>query len=294
MPLPDSLPPHIQLTVLQSRDLYRAATVICSNNVLNDPATYNATPVVEALVRQGEVIGYHLRDQLRLPRLPCLGLPDGGIPLVKGLKRALPYLNDAALGLKFYTHAYGRPGNTRNLVSHQAVAESDPREIAARAHLLQKATNAGGILLCDDHIKNGTQSKQVLEIVRGAEFPIYFLTNFVRLDALQMEAEAAEEQGGPIVTLGRFLAERPDLAARTHIIAAAAYSGLFPPFIKRHHGVDGIEEYDLGDLVRAYILYYRTYPGETDRLGLANEMDQHSRYRQRLNLLHRAPSTLAS
>jgi hypothetical protein len=286
---PAPLPAHIHLTVLTSPELDQAAQVICSNNVILDPATYNAMPVVEALVQQGEHLGVYLKERCAIADLPCLGLPDGGIPLVKGLKRVLTYLNDATLGLKLYTHAYGRPGNTHNLISHQATSDTDAAEQVARQRLMETATGAGGLIICDDHIKNGTQSKQVLEMFHHAEFPIYFLTNFVRLDALQMEAEAAEEQGGPIETLGYFLAQRPVLARRTQIIAAAAYSGLYPPFIKRYHDMDGVEEHDLGDLVRAYITYYQTYPHATDRLGLAGEMDRHRRYRQRLGLLRRLP-----
>ena len=289
MARPAPLPAHIRLTVLTSPELDQAAQVICSNNVILDPAGYNATPVMEALVRQGEQLGVHLREQCAVANLPCLGLPDGGIPLVKGLKRALTYLNDATLGLKLYTHAYGRPGNTYNFISHQATSDTDAAEQVARERLIETATQAGGLIICDDHIKNGTQSKQVLEIFHRAEFPIYFLTNFVRLDTLQLDAEAAEEQGGPIVTLGRFLADRPDLARRTQIVAAAAYTGPYPPFIKRHPGMDGIEEHDLGDLVRAYIIYFQTYPDESDHLGLAGEMDMHRRYRQRLGLLRSRP-----
>ena len=280
-----ALPPHIQLTVLDTPELRAAAHAVCSNNVLQDAATYDSTPIMAALVQQGELLGRHLHAQSSLPPLPCLGLPDGGIPLVKGLKRVLTYLRDPALGLRLYTHAYGRPGNTTNLICHQATSADDPREAAARARLIAQADHAGGLIICDDHIKNGTQSKQVLDIFRAAEFPIYFLTNFVRLDALQMDAPAAEEQGGTIVTLGRFLAERPGLAQRTHIIATAAYSGLYPPFIKRYYGVDGVEEHDLGDLVRAYITYHQTFPAAPDPLGLAEEMATHSRFRQRQGLL---------
>lgn len=280
-----ALPPHINLTVLDGPSTEEAARVICHGNVIDDPATYNATPIIQALVRQGELLGQYLRTRLHRVDLPCLGLPDGGIPLVKGLKRVFPSLANNARDLRFYTHAVGRPGNTTNLLAHSATSADDPDEAAARRRLIARADQAGGLFICDDHIKNGTQSKQVLEMFRDADFPIYFLTNFVRRDALHLDAEAAEEQGGPIVTLGRFLAERPALASRVHIIAAAAYAGLYPPFIKRYDSGDGVEEHDLGDLVRGYVTYYQTYPAAVDELGLAEEIDQHSRFWQRQNLL---------